>query len=124
MQAADPVQISAEDGYRLFRGKCREMSEQAVQADPTLTLVRGFYFCPIWNTEEPHWWCTRPDGTIVDPTAAQFPSKGLGLYREFDGMVACAECGTEVSEADATLNGRYGFCSTRCACAFVGISCS
>lgn len=72
MLAAEDASLSAEEGYKRFRGKCREMSEKAVLEDPTLTLVRGFYFCPIWNSEEPHWWCKRADGTIVDPTAAQF----------------------------------------------------
>jgi hypothetical protein len=52
--------------YIEFRGRCKELSEKAVAADPSLTLVRGYYFCPIWCIEEQHWWadgywrCTVP----------------------------------------------------------------
>jgi hypothetical protein len=53
--------------YLTHRGKCKEMSEAAVAADPTLTLVRGHYFCTLWG-EQAHWWCKRQDGIIVDPT--------------------------------------------------------
>lgn len=45
--------------YLKFRGKCKELSEEACRKDSTLTLVRGHYFCPFWNTEEPHWWTIR-----------------------------------------------------------------
>lgn len=107
--------------YLKYRGKCKEMSEAAVLADPTLTLVRGHYYCPIWNSDEPHWWCVKPDGTIVDPTARQFPSKGLGIYTPFDGLVTCAECGKEVPEDKALFESSYAFCSGRCFGAFVGV---
>lgn len=107
--------------YLTFRGKCKEMSEAAVQADPTLTLVRGHYFCPIWNTDEPHWWCAKPDGTIVDPTARQFGSKGHGIYTPFNGQVECAQCGKEVPEKDAYFESNYAFCSSRCFGRFVGL---
>ena len=109
------------EGYKRFRGKCREYSEAACKADPTLTLVRGHYFCPIWNTEEQHWWTVRPDGTIFDPTKDQFPSKGLGVYIPFTGIIECSECGKEVREEDASIDGRYAFCSTLCHGRFVGI---
>ena len=72
-------------GYQAFRGKCKEYAEAACASDPSLRLVRGHYFCPIWNRDEPHWWTQRPDGTIYDPTKEQFPSAGLGVYTEFDG---------------------------------------
>ena len=32
------------EGYRLYRGKCKEFCERACLKDPTLTLVRGHYF--------------------------------------------------------------------------------
>jgi hypothetical protein len=107
--------------YILYRGKCKEMSEAAVAADPTLTLVRGHYFCPIWNSDEPHWWTVRQDGTIYDPTARQFPSKGMGIYTPFDGMVSCAECGKTVHEDKADIEGNYAFCSYECHGRFVGV---
>lgn len=107
--------------YMTYRGKCKEMSEAAAAADQTLTVVRGHYYCPIWNTDEPHWWCVKPDGQIVDPTAKQFPSAGLGVYTPFDGVVECDECGKEMSEEEAQHHGRYAFCSTQCAMRFVGL---
>ena len=107
--------------YMSYRGKCKEMSEALLVADPTLRLVRGHYYCPIWNTEEPHWWCEKPDGTVVDPSAKQFPSKGLGIYTEFNGFVNCAECGKEISEDEAVFESNYAFCSTRCLMRFVGL---
>lgn len=107
--------------YRKFRGKCKQMSEELVAQDPTLTLVRGHYYCPIWNKDEPHWWCTKPDGTIVDPSARQFPSKGMGIYTPFDGIIECCECSKTVKEEDAVYDSNYVFCSIRCNARFVGI---
>lgn len=109
------------EGYRKFRGKCKELSEAACAADPKLRLVRGHYFCPVWGTNEQHWWTVRPDGTIHDPTKDQFPSRGLGDYEEFDGMVTCAECGKQVPEGEAEFASRYAFCSGRCYGRFVGV---
>jgi hypothetical protein len=105
-----------------LRGKCREMSEAAVAADPSLTLVRGFYHCPIWG-KQAHWWTRRADGTLYDPTVAQFPSNGFGDYEEYDGTVECDECHKRVPEAEAHFdgNGRYAFCSHRCGLLFVGL---
>ena len=110
-----------DEGYRKFRGRCKELSEEACKADPLLTLVRGHYFCPIWNTEEPHWWTVRQDGTIYDPTKEQFPSKGMGFYTPFNGTVSCAECGKALPEEEADIDGNYAFCSNRCHCRFVGV---
>jgi hypothetical protein len=107
--------------YLLYRGKCKELCESACSEDKTLNLVRGHYYCPIWNTEEPHWWTVRVDGTINDPTKNQFPSRGLGIYTPFDGIVLCAECGKEVAEEDASKEGNYAFCCVRCHGRFVGV---
>lgn len=109
------------DDYSKFRGRCKELSEAAVAADPTLTLVRGYYHCPFFGKEQ-HWWTVRPDGTVFDPSARQFASKGLGEYEPFDGTIDCSECGNNVSENRALIDGRYAFCSGKCYCAFVGIS--
>jgi hypothetical protein len=113
--------IQMDDGYSKFRGRCKELSEEACKADPSLTLVRGHYFCPIWNTEEPHWWTVRQDETIYDPTKEQFPSKGLGLYTPFNGIVSCSECGKKILEEKADIEGNYAFCSYLCHSRFVGI---
>ena len=108
--------------YELYRGKCKEFCEAAIKADPTLRLVRGHYWCPVWNTKEPHWWCVDTDGDIVDPTAAQFGSKGYGDYIEFDGNIECEECGKIVPEEEAVIMGNgHTLCSDRCACLFVGL---
>jgi hypothetical protein len=109
------------EGYRKFRGRCKELSEAACAADPTLTLVRGHYYCPIWGTNEPHWWCVKPDGTIVDPTREQFPSAGNGIYTPFDGNVTCSNCGKQMRESEASFDSNYAFCSNLCHGRFVGV---
>ena len=107
--------------YQKYRGKCKEFCEKAVAEDPTLTMVRGHYWCPMWNSDEPHWWCVKPDGTIVDPTKQQFPSNGLGSYTPFNGKVECSQCGKEMDESEAEFESNYCFCSGRCHGAFVGV---
>lgn len=62
-------------------GSCRSHTEQMVKAFPELRVTRGFYYCPVWDRRG-HWWCVTPDNEIIDPTATQFPSKGIGEYEE------------------------------------------
>ena len=107
--------------YQLYRGKCLEMSQEAILANPDLTLVRGHYFCPIWNKDEPHWWTIKSDGTVYDPSAKQFPSAGLGIYTPFDGILNCSNCDKKMKEEDAQIDGNYAFCCTRCHGIFVVI---
>jgi hypothetical protein len=107
--------------YLKYRGKCKKFCLKAIQEDPTLTLVRGHYYCPIWNTNEQHWWTTKEDGTIYDPTKKQFASKGTGTYTEFSGMCSCETCGKEIKEKDAVVMGNYACCSPRCAKILVGL---
>lgn len=78
-------------------GTCAEVTEAMADAFPELTRVRGHYHCPIWG-ERAHWWLKTPDGKIVDPTAAQFPSRGQFTYVEWiDGQEEptgkCPNCG-------------------------------
>lgn len=110
----------AED-YRIFRGQCWRYCQAALAKDPSLTLVRGHYLCLTWGTNEQHWWLTRPDGTIYDPTARQFPDWGAGIYTPFDGMIECEECGKRVKEKEATTDGHHAFCSGRCHARCVGL---
>ena len=109
-----------ESNYKKYRGKCKEFVDEAVELDPSLKAVRGYYHCPLWGKQQ-HWWCVRGDGSIYDPTVKQFPSGGIGEYEEFNGIITCAECGKEVREEMATFDGRYGFCSTACNMRFVGL---
>ena len=106
--------------YLKFRGKCKEMSQALVNNNPDLTLVRGHYWCPFWG-EQPHWWVKDKEGNITDPTARQFPSKGMGEYIEFCGNVQCSECGKEMKEVEARFHSNYVFCSTTCNMRFVGL---
>lgn len=57
------------DGY----GQCKEVTARMADAFPELARVRGHYLCLRWGVRE-HWWLTTPNGTVVDPTVAQFPS--------------------------------------------------
>ena len=102
-----------ETDYEKYRGKCKQMSEELCAKDVSLTLVKGWYHCPIWGEQE-HWWCKKPDGTIVDPTVNQFPSKGLGEYQEYAGIVCCEYCGKEVKEEDAYFVEHHVYCSYKC----------
>lgn len=108
------------EDYKKFRGKCKQLAEAAVKNDPSLKLVRGYYYCPVWG-EQPHWWTIRPDGTIFDPTAAQFPSNGKGYYVEFSGIIQCSECGKTMKEEEASFDSNYCFCSPSCHMRFVGL---
>ena len=107
--------------YSKFRGKCKQLCDAAIEQDLSLTLVRGHYFCPIWNTEEQHWWTVKTDGSIYDPSARQFPSKGHGIYTPFNGIVVCDQCGKEIPEEEARFESRYAFCSYMCHGNFVGV---
>lgn len=110
-----------ESGYAAYRGKCREYCERAIKQDPSLTIVRGYYYEPIWGTIENHWWCVQSDGSIYDPTKDQFPSRGNGHYEEFNGFYSCEQCGEEVAEADMIPCGNYPCCSNKCAMRLVGL---
>ena len=108
------------NNYQKYRGKCKQFVDNAIKDDPTLIAVRGHYDCPIWGMQA-HWWCIKLDGTIFDPTVKQFPSGGIGEYIPFNGMISCAECGKDVVEEEAHIDGNYGFCSFSCAMRFVGL---
>jgi len=101
-------------GYAEFRGKCKELAEAAVKADSNLRLVRGYYLCPLWG-KQAHWWCETKDGTIVDPSVRQFPTKGVGAeYVEFDGNIECEFCSKSVPEAEAYRYAQHAYCSYEC----------
>ena len=62
-------------------GRCAEITATMAAERPDLRRVRGIYVCPIWGRRE-HWWLVDAENSIVDPTASQFPSGGLGEYEE------------------------------------------
>lgn len=97
------------------RGKCAAATLAMSAAFPELKRVRGHYECYAWGRRD-HWWLVTTDGQIVDPTAAQFPSHGLGEYIERDESLPeptgkCPDCGEFVY-------GRGTFCSRACSEAF------
>jgi hypothetical protein len=63
------------DGY----GECREVCAKMIAAFPGLRRVYGTYSCLIWGMRY-HFWCINDQNHVIDPTAAQFPSKGKGVY--------------------------------------------
>ena len=81
------------------RGKCLELSQAFVDKNPSYELIRGWYHCPVWG-QMPHWWTKDSKGEIHDPTACQFPSRGVGFYEEYKGFVKCEQCGKEISESE------------------------
>lgn len=108
--------------YRKYRGKCKEMAEAAMKADPSLSLVRGFYICEV-SGKQPHWWTVKPDGSIFDPSCKQFPSGGSGEYIAFNGELTCSVCNRSVSEADfyrVELGGKDILCSVECYGEYIG----
>jgi hypothetical protein len=108
------------DDYLKYRGKCKELAEEEIKKNPSLILVRGYYYDVVWGKEQ-HWWCKDENGKIVDPTKDQFPTKGFGEYEEYDGNVECSQCGTVLPEEKMQFDGRYAFCSTSCHLKFVGL---
>lgn len=114
------------EGYRLYRGRCKELCEERLKTDPSLRLVRGHVFVHLWPSDprQAHWWLEKQDGTIVDPSWQQFPfqeAPSKEHYDEFDGTVQCSNCGKEGQENDFSFESNYAFCSHHCHGQFVGI---
>ena len=108
--------------YMKYRGKCKEFCEELVSKNSHLEMVRGWYYDPIWNRKEPHWWCKDKEGKIHDPTSLQFAAGGIeSFYEEFTGTLECEMCGNEVLEEETIPMGNYRCCSVYCAKALVGI---
>lgn len=86
-----PYQLWIDQNVKDGTGGCKEVTEAMVKEFPELHRVRGHYHCWIWGKRE-HWWLTTSDGVVIDPTAAQFPSRGEGRYVEFDGPEPTGKC--------------------------------
>lgn len=115
--------MTEETNYQKYRGKCKEFAKElAESSNGELEIVRGYYYEPLWNRDEPHWWCKDKNGVIHDPTKLQFPSGGMTeFYREFDGYLNCEQCGKQITESEIVPIGNYATCSKRCAMSLVGL---
>jgi hypothetical protein len=94
-------------------GKCAEATAAMAAAFPELERIRGHYHDAFWG-QRSHWWLSAPDGTIVDPTKAQFPDQN-GDYEPHGADDAepsglCMNCGGYVYGSSYT-------CSAACAAA-------
>jgi hypothetical protein len=95
-------------------GTCKQAVQRLVKADPSLTAVAGWYHDALWGARE-HWWTTREDGTIVDPTVEQFPTGHIAerrFYEPFSGIYPCPGC--EIGVAVESLELAVGFCCGAC----------
>jgi hypothetical protein len=102
-----------------LRGTCEKAAKALAQKDPSLAVLSGWYIDTIWGPQE-HWWCTRTDGEIVDPTVEQFPTGHVPALREYvpyEGLYPCIGCGTPVRQD----HGYDGFCCGACYGSTVGI---
>jgi len=83
------------------RLQCDEATKEMVNVFAELKRVRGLasvkepYGLP--PTRTPHWWCVTSEGTIIDPTAHQYPTEILS-YSEADESKGsptgkCPNCG-------------------------------
>lgn len=87
--------VKSMDGCLL--GKCVAAVDAMHQEFPELRKVRGHVETP-WGRRG-HWWLEASDGSIIDPTAEQFPA--IWSYDEFkDGdevrLGSCMNCGVEL----------------------------
>ena len=93
-------------------GQCKRVCENMVVAFPELRMVRGHYYDMVWG-ERGHWWLVTPNGETVDPTAAQFPTKGHGVYVEWnegdeEPTGKCPNCGTLCYGGDSCCSKECG----------------
>jgi hypothetical protein len=97
-------------------GKCAEYTLEMQRVFPELTRVRGHYYDIRWG-ERTHWWLVDLNGDIVDPTAAQFPSRGKGAYVPWEegAEEPCGRCLNCGEECFRSSGGSSDFCSASCA---------
>lgn len=91
-------------------GLCQQITAKMVAAFPELKRIRGHY---TWtgSTDRPwpHWWCVTDTGEIVDPTAAQWPDSGRGVYDPWDESQGeptgkCPNCGGYCFNGDSVCS--------------------
>jgi len=106
--------------YLKYRGKCKEISEAYIKKHPHCKLVKGWYNCPFWGPQE-HYWIKDDKENIIDLTKNQFPSKGIGEYKEYDGYMPCEYCGKETKEENIYFVEHHTYCSSDCYVKDVGL---
>ena len=100
--------------------RCREAVVAIVAAFPELEKVPGHVLCPAPWGQRVHWWAKAPDGTIVDPTASQFPA--ILAYEAWTPgaeciMGSCYSCGDDIYRPVWDLENpppRESTCSVAC----------
>lgn len=129
MAAADPPKTYAEwiaayvAKHQSLLGLCSSATTEMVAAFPELQRVPGRVLTAAWGERE-HWWCVAPDGTVVDPTASQFPG-GVAEYIPWRPgsevrVGKCINCGEVIyarpQELGKPPQGLYStsFCDARC----------
>ena len=90
--------------YEKAYGNCKKVCEKMNKQFPELILTRGHYYCAVWG-ERMHWWLQTTEGEIIDPTATQFPTKGHGVYDQWDETQKeptgkCPNCGEYCYEGE------------------------
>lgn len=83
------------DGHNCGYGRCDVATKLMLRAFPELTRVAGHVSTASMGRRA-HWWCTTPEGAIVDPTAAQFGA--VEAYHPFKPgetvrVGTCMNCG-------------------------------
>jgi len=100
---------------QLARLNCSEATKKMVKIFSELKRVRGLASVEEpWGlppTRTPHWWCVTPEGTVIDPTAHQYPTRILD-YSEADESKGpptgkCPNCGDLCYQSEYT-------CSEKC----------
>ena len=91
--------------YNKAYGNCEGFSKKMKRKFPELIITKGYYECMVWGRRE-HWWLQTKDGQIFDPTAVQFPSKGICEYIPWNKddpqpTGKCPQCG------EYTFNNEY-----------------
>lgn len=110
--------------YGSSHNNCGLFSRELARQFPELRAVAGFYFSPGGASHGEHWWLETAAGTIVDPTADQWPSHGRGRYERYDPARhlvvkgTCPCCGAGLysrasaypcsRDCDEELAGEYG----------------
>lgn len=99
----------AEERNGNLTAQCGVATQRLVKDHPELERVRGGVVLFTGNFAH-HWWCITPDGTIIDPTAAQFT--GIVSYHPRDESQPaptgkCPNCGEYCYDDN-------DFCSKRC----------